>query len=311
MKEMRTSCHAALVGSVAALVLGTASAAIADGQNPNAPEVTTTAGGDSFTAVGNWRGRGGPGDSGAVPADGTRQASTQPPPTQWRLACAGNVPRANPLAEAFCPQAVKACAGTPDPADVLYWRFTLTAQPGSDKNGRVNGKTVPLWVTSGRACLRPDQVPKVGAPTPVLTLRDFQRLPLPPGTAHVQPAVGWALINVETNVYVDARPVVLTTTLLGQPVQVKATPVRFRWTFGEGQPLTTTDAGGPYPRMTTTHTYDRPGTYSIGLTTFYAGEYSVAGGPWLPVDGQAFVASPAIPIELVEARSHLVAGTTD
>jgi len=241
------------------------------------------------------------------PGGGTGEivpASSLPKPVvQWRVACRGNVASVHPLAESFCAQAVQACSGTPDPHDVLYWRFTLPSQTGAGPHG--------LWLLTGQACIGAGQVAAVAA-LPALTLEDFQRLPLPPGTAHVQPDRGWALINVATNVYVNAPPVTLHTSLLGFGVEVKATPVRYRWTFGEGpasQALETTDPGGAYPAMTTTHTYEAPGAYRITLTTFYTGEYSVDGGPWLTVDGQAHVDTPPIPIELIEARTHLVGGS--
>jgi hypothetical protein len=85
------------------------------------------------------------------------------------------------------------------------------------------------------------------------------------------------LVNVETNVFVTAGPVVLSTTLVGRPVRVRATPVGYRWVFGDGGVLVTADAGGAYPAMTTTHVYRRPGMVAVGLTTRYRGEYSVAG----------------------------------
>lgn len=138
-------------------------------------------------------------------------------------------------------------------------------------------------------------------------MTDFRRLPLPEGEAHVQPATLRTLVNVDTNVYVTAGPVTLNTTLVGQPVRVRATPIGFRWAFGDAATLATVDPGGPYPQMTTTHVYRQPGVVSVTLTTRYSGEYSVAGGPWLPVDGEAAVVSAPVRLTVVATRNALVA----
>jgi hypothetical protein len=114
-------------------------------------------------------------------------------------------------------------------------------------------------------------------------------------------------VNVDTNVYVTAGPVTLNTTLVGHPVRVRATPIAFRWSFGDGGTLATADPGAPYPRMTTTHMYRHPGVVSITLITRYRGEYSVAGGPWIPVDGEAEVGSAAVRLTVVTTRNELVA----
>jgi hypothetical protein len=44
----------------------------------------------------------------------------------------------------------------------------------------------------------------------------------------------------------------------------------------------------------------------IGLTTVYRGEYSVAGGPWLPIDGTAQVVTPPVNVTVVAAHGELV-----
>ncbi|HEY6793340.1 MAG TPA: hypothetical protein VI248_01515 [Kineosporiaceae bacterium] len=144
------------------------------------------------------------------------------------------------------------------------------------------------------------------APVPVVTAEDFRRLPLPAGVIHIQPGNGRALINVPTNVYLDASARILPTVILGQAVRVRATPVQYRWSFGDGSWLQTTDPGAAYPNLRTTHTYATTGVMPIGLTTVYHGEYSVADGAWLPIDGTAQVTTPPVPLTVVAARAELV-----
>jgi hypothetical protein len=201
-----------------------------------------------------------------------------------------------------CGRDAQVCEASADGAPrTLYWIFTGplgVANPTADQ-----------WNLTGSQCLTPAEAAAAapGAAVPVLTAEQFRRLPLPAGVVHIQPGNGRTLVNIPTNVYVTAHTTVLPTTVLGQPVRVRATPIGYDWTFGDGRRLHTGDPGAPYPDLRTTHTYTAPGTLTLGLTTTYRGEYSVDNGPWLPVDGTATVISPAQNLVVVAARSELVA----
>ena len=209
-------------------------------------------------------------------------------------ACTGNDP--NRGLDGFCQDALDACTAP----EIMYWLFVGPA-----------GSTVgaPGWRQYGQRCLGPtDPAPPVVLPA--MSLADFQRLPLPAGTSRVQPDNGYTLINIETNVFAEAEPVTLNTTLLGFPVQVRATPSRYAWDFGDGQRFgPTEDPGEPYPALRITNTYTAAGVYAVTLTTYYTGEYSVAGGPFLPIVGEARVDSPTVQIEALAGRNHLVANS--
>ncbi|MFN8074126.1 MAG: PKD domain-containing protein [Kineosporiaceae bacterium] len=143
-----------------------------------------------------------------------------------------------------------------------------------------------------------------------MTTADFRRLPIPPGEMTLEPGNGPVLVNYPMNAYVKAGPVPLSTVVGGTRVDVLATPIRYEWSFGDGGTLSTTDPGGPYPRMTTSHTYQATGWFSVSLRTVYTGQYRVAGqaggGDWLPIDGTAEVAGPAVTREVIETRAVLV-----
>jgi len=145
---------------------------------------------------------------------------------------------------------------------------------------------------------------------PELTLTDFRRLPIAPSPLTVQPARPQVLVNLPTIVYTDPITQAFTTDLLGYPVEVDATPTSFTWDFGDGtDPVTTTSPGHPYPDHDVAHPYTRPGTYTITLTTTYAGRYRMAGTTtWLPVTGTATTTTTSPPITAVDAPSRLVAG---
>jgi hypothetical protein len=152
-------------------------------------------------------------------------------------------------------------------------------------------------------------------PDPVVALsaEDFRRLPLTPSAPQFQPVDGRGLVTMDLILFTDPSPQTLTTSVLGVPVTVRATPTRFSWDLGDGSaPLLTADPGAPYPHHTVARAYDRPGTYAVVLTTTWAGEYQVDGvGPWLPVTGTATTTSAPFTAVVEEAPARLVAGYGD
>ncbi|MBT0767944.1 hypothetical protein KIH74_03355 [Kineosporia sp. J2-2] len=211
-------------------------------------------------------------------------------------ACLGNYPNRSEMVP--CASAYAMCSDTSDLLDFGYWLFSAPVGPPSSADWTATGAYICLGATD------PNEPPPV---IPVLTQEDFQRLPLPASPIVVQPPNGRTLVNIPTNLYADADTVTLPTTILGQPVQVRATPEEFRWTYGDGESLTTEDAGAAYPELRTAHVYQHSGARRVGLTTVYSGEYSVSGGPWLPVDGTATVESPVSTVQVVAAENRLVA----
>ncbi|WP_255378388.1 PKD domain-containing protein [Quadrisphaera sp. DSM 44207] len=190
------------------------------------------------------------------------------------------------LADASCP-----------PGEFRYWTYRSPV-----------GLEPPLWELTGAGCYA--EAEAAVATFPGFTLADFRRLPLPAADASVQPDTGYALLNVPTNVYATAEPVELDVDVVGFPVRVRATPARYSWSFGDGATLgPTSDPGAAYPDLRLTHTYTAAGAYEVVLTTHYTGQYAVAGGPWLPVDGEAQVSSAPVAVQALAGRNALVAGT--
>ena len=218
---------------------------------------------------------------------------------EFEPACEGNDPNSATSLGTLCPEALTLCASTPDPYDIGYWVYTAPANQPADARD---------WqATGGLACRGPGTKGKAApAAVPVVTVEDFRRLPIPAARLEVQPADGRTLINIPTNLYAGAKSVILPTTVLGQAVRVRATPTRFRWSYGDGTGRVTSDAGAPYPDLSTAHVYRTPGKPVLRLTTTYSGEYSVGGGGWLPIDGVATVASPAGALRVFSAQNQLV-----
>lgn len=215
-------------------------------------------------------------------------------------ACEGNWPYSPDSLGTLCPTAMTLCAASAHPGDLGYWVFTAPA--GAPRETRSS------WQATGEfACRGARDGGNPAAAEPVVTGEDFRRLPIPAAAIKVQPPNRRTLVNIPTNLYAGASTVVLPTTVLGQAVRVRATPMRFHWIYGDGTARTTADPGAPYPELRTAHVYHRAGTPTLGLATTYSGEYSVAGGPWQPIEGLATVTSPGTDLTVLEAHNHLVA----
>ena len=229
--------------------------------------------------------------SGQVTGAAARRVRTL---TSYRPVCTTAAEEA--LGSGRCRQANAMCS---DGASVPMCVLTAPARPrpGADD-----------WVNTGRVVCRGEGEAEDERPV-VVSAAQFRRLPIPAAGIRAQPdpAVRPTLVNVRTNLMTTRRTPTLTTTVLGQPVRVRATPARYHWNYGDGTARTTTEPGAAYPAaMPTAHVYRAPGRFTVTLTTTFTGEYSVAGGPWLPVDGTAEIASDSLTVEAIEARAELV-----
>lgn len=147
--------------------------------------------------------------------------------------------------------------------------------------------------------------------TPVLTVghvrRAFAELKLPAGELVIQPPDGLTLVNFDTNFYTTStEPISRTVTLLGRRVTLEATPSSFLWTFGDGESLTTSDPGAPYPQLRVTHNYLRKDTYRPSLATTYTGRYRVGSGPWRQIPGTVTIEGTGQDLRAIEAEPKLV-----
>lgn len=147
--------------------------------------------------------------------------------------------------------------------------------------------------------------------TPVLTVglirSAFAELKLPAGTLVIQPPDGLTLVNFDTNFYTTStEPIARTVTLLGRRVTLEATPSTFHWTFGDGERLSTSDPGAPYPALRVTHNYLRKGTYRPALATTYTGRYRVGAGPWRQIPGTVTIDGTGQALRAIEAQPKLV-----
>ena len=133
----------------------------------------------------------------------------------------------------------------------------------------------------------------------VVTLRDIASFrPAAPGNG-MEPG-GWAIEGLPANFVAAASVQVVSGTLLGQPADVRFTPVGYRWSHGDGGVL---EHGGPgstwealgqreFTETPTSHVYAVAGEYTVDLSVVLRAEYRFAGSPWRPIAGTLTLAGP-------------------
>ncbi|WP_226532897.1 hypothetical protein [Microbacterium paraoxydans] len=148
-----------------------------------------------------------------------------------------------------------------------------------------------------------------------LTITDVaQFAPGPTTTAGEPDNVGVAGLPV--NFVASASAQNRSGTLLGRPISVRFSPVRFVFTYGDGSTAATASGGhtwsalgqAPFTPTPTSHTYRARGTFLAHVTTHYTAEVDIGGG-WFPVAGELAVEGPTQRIRIYEADTALVART--
>ncbi|MGO1480445.1 MAG: hypothetical protein ACTHWF_04900 [Brachybacterium sp.] len=139
-----------------------------------------------------------------------------------------------------------------------------------------------------------------------VTLSDFKSMPIKPLQANAGPADGWLPVNMTNVLHTDPAIQELSTELLDTPVAIRAIPTSFHWDLGDGNTITTTNPGKPYPSETVSAAYTQEGWYDITLTTTFSGQFSVNGGEWQDIDGTIEIASDPVPIYSKSLESKLV-----
>ena len=146
------------------------------------------------------------------------------------------------------------------------------------------------------------------APPVVITVtqRDFASMPVEPLQANAGPPDGWLPVSMVNVLHADSEVQELQTELLDTPVAVRAIPTSYHWNLGDGNTITTTNPGKPYPSEEISAKYTHEGWYDITLTTTFAGQFSVDGGGWQEIDGTIEVTSEPVPIYSKSLESRLV-----
>lgn len=130
----------------------------------------------------------------------------------------------------------------------------------------------------------------------VLARRVRDNLPVPGFTIASNPRRG--LVGLKTWFWVEGggRPLSDSLSAFGTRVDVEATPVIYRWDFGDGTIKTTRSPGRPYPQRSPVRSmYERssaghPDGYRVSVTAVFEVRWRVNGGRWrsLPSISRSF-----------------------
>jgi hypothetical protein len=141
--------------------------------------------------------------------------------------------------------------------------------------------------------------------TPALVLQAIRRIGLPALQAHTQPQ-DKTLVNFETIFYTEPQAFTRTITLLGQQVDVEATPTTYTWHHGDGTSATTTDPGAPYPAKDITYEYtDAHTTVQPSVDVTYTARFRVNGGGWQDIPETVTIPGPSTDLRVSEATAVL------
>ncbi len=113
-------------------------------------------------------------------------------------------------------------------------------------------------------------------------------------------------MNFETNFFTEKQTLYRTVRLLGQRVDLRIDVHSYTWHFDDGQSITTSKPGAPYPRLQITHNYLQTGRYGPELDTTWVADYRVNGGAWRTVPGSVTIAGSPNNLRAIEARPTLV-----
>ncbi|MDO9456598.1 hypothetical protein [Nocardioides sp.] len=160
----------------------------------------------------------------------------------------------------------------------------------------------------GETCLSDAQAGGLGVITPGMVLREFRRLAWPESPLTIEPPGQRTAVNFTTYFFTDnTKPSTQTVQIIGQSVEIEATPTSYVYHFDGQDGVATSSPGGPHPNGDVTHQYLYKGSASPSLDTVYAGRYRVNGGGWIDIPETLTVAGTPSTLEIIEIRPTLVA----
>jgi hypothetical protein len=151
------------------------------------------------------------------------------------------------------------------------------------------------------------------AETPAVHLSDLISFHPKAPTIAMEPN-GWAVVNLDANFVGNVSVDVQSGALLGTQAQVRFTPGRFTWNYGDGSTRTSADGGATWAQLhvpefsptSTSHVFHSTGTFSVSATVTYTAEYRFADQPWQSISGSLQTPAHAFTVVVGDAKTVLV-----
>lgn len=161
--------------------------------------------------------------------------------------------------------------------------------------------------------------PAPGAPAPqvvsepvTITITSSDLLELIPNSPQILMDRGpFGLKNAHTNFYASHHEEqTITQTMFDQEVTITATPVEYRWEYGDGNTFVTDLPGYPVDifntETDTSHQFDETGMHTVQLTTVFEGTFQVDGGEVQEVSSPVTQEADPIDIRIYRAVTRNV-----
>ena len=166
---------------------------------------------------------------------------------------------------------------------------------------------------AGRCEINLDDTESPPPPAPGVTMSDLASFYPQKPTVTGEPN-GWAIIGLDTNFVSSAAVHKASGSLAGRSADVRFTPQRFLWDYGDGIRVTTTTGGSSWEQLgvpeftatATSHVYSASGAYRVQLTVEYTAQYRIGAGPWQGVPGTLRVSAPTTTVIAADAKTVLV-----
>lgn len=145
-----------------------------------------------------------------------------------------------------------------------------------------------------------------------IDLQKFRSFPIKGSTIQSAPNK-FSLRNGHTHFWASKETQEFKSNLSGANVRIKAIPIQWNWNYGDGSKRNLNFPGEAMPGHTlhdetpTSHSYSETGKFGVNVTTLYRGEFSVDGGPWQAIPGQAAVPSNTLPMDVWRTEKELIA----
>jgi len=257
----------------------------------------------------------------------------------WGIAAAGPV-----RAEAFCSDFVEATSGCPTSGASSDGQgvSVRAEQRASGSSGVGSGRAAagPRRGGSGPAKAAPEKKPVLVFARGTVT--DLSGLPVPAGpeAARCSPCAprnfsvtvsdlvnftpsaptvamepnGWAVVRVPANFIAQSSPELHAGALLGYEAEVRFTPVRYDWNYGDGIRRSTSTGGQTWQTLgvpefsetPTSHAYTVAGRFAAQVEASFTAEYRFAGQQWNDVSGIVTAASDTFEVLVGQAKTVLV-----
>ena len=148
---------------------------------------------------------------------------------------------------------------------------------------------------------------------PVITVTDIASFSPQQPTLTPEP-LGWAIVGLESNMLVGTSRHVAAGPLLGAAAEVRFTPARFDFTYGDGATRSASSAGTSwasrglpeFSRTETSHAYSQSGTYRASVRVAFSLEYRWGNGAWTSIDGLVYGTASAPVVLVLNAVNVLV-----